>query len=216
MGGTHSLSLSLQACHLWHWCLERDPSVSRAPPRSGKHSCRPGVPADRNLNGMEVAQGSFPLDTADLGQCQMDLFATRLNHQLDHYVSWRPDPFAQETDAFRLNWKSLNGYVFPPFCLKGRCLQKIQQEPSTIAMVVPQWHSQVWYPTLMECLVDCPLCLPKWMDLLQDPSSQPHPLVFQGSLKLLACRVSGNNMLQQAFQRKLQNCYWQDGVQGKT
>jgi len=23
MGGTHLLSLSLQACHLWQWCLQR-------------------------------------------------------------------------------------------------------------------------------------------------------------------------------------------------
>ena len=119
----------------------------------------------------------------------MDLFATRLNHQLVNYASWRPDPFAQATDAFRPSWKGLNGYGFPPFGLVGKCLQKIRQEQSTITMVVPQWHSQVWYPTLMECLVDYPLILPKRVDLLRSPSNQLHPLIIQGSLKLLACRV---------------------------
>ena len=136
-----------------------------------------------------------------LGPCQMDLFATRLNHQLVNYTSWRPDPFAQATDAFRLSWKGLNGYTFPPFGLVGKCLQKIRQEQSTITMVVPQWHSQVWYPTLMECLMDYPLILPKCVDLLRSPSNQLHPLIIQGSLKLLACRVSGNNTLQQGFQK---------------
>ena len=99
----------------------------------------------------------------------------------------------QVTNAFRVNWKGLDGYAFPPFCLIGKCLQKIRQEQSTITMVVPQWHSQVWYPALMECLVDYPLSLPKHMDLLQNPSNQLHPLIIQGSLKLLACRVTCSN-----------------------
>ena len=38
-----------------------------------------------------------------LGPCRMDLFASRLNHQLQHYVSWRPDPFAVAADAFTLD-----------------------------------------------------------------------------------------------------------------
>ena len=32
------------------------------------------------------------------------------------------------------------------------------------------------------------------------------------SLRLVTCRVSGDNTQQREFQRKLQSCYWQDGV----
>lgn len=39
-----------------------------------------------------------------------DLFATRLTHQLPHYVSWHPDSKAIAADAF---WASLRGYAFP-------------------------------------------------------------------------------------------------------
>jgi len=217
MGGTHSLSLSLQACHLWHWCLEKEILLS------AQHL--PGVAntmADQESRQIEAStewmlhREVFHWIQQTLGRCQTDLFATRLNHQLDSYISWRPDPFAQETDAFRLDWEGLNGYAFPPFCLIGKCLQKIQQEESTITMVVPQWHSQVWYPILMECLVASPLRLPKRADLLQNPANHHHPLIVQGSLKLLACRVSGNNMLQQAFQKRLQNYCLQDGAKGPT
>jgi len=82
---------------------------------------------------------------------------------------------SQETDAFRLNWESLNSYAFSPFCLIGKCLQKIQQEQSTNTMVVPQRHSQVWYPTLMECLVDCPVCLPnEWTCCKTHPINPIH------------------------------------------
>ena len=150
-----------------------------------------------------------------LGLCQVDLFATRLNHQLPKYISWRPDPFAQGTNALLWNWKYLEGYAFPPFCLIGRCLQKVQQEQSTVTMVVPQWHAQAWYLVLMESLVDFPLRLPNCRDLLQNPHNQAHPLIIQGSLQLLACRVSGSITQCQEFQRKLQNSYWQGGAKGQ-
>ena len=216
MGGTRSLSLSLQACHLWQWCLERRILLS------AEHL--PGIAntvADQESRQVETStewmlnRAVFHWMQQILGPCQMDLFAARLNHQLANYVSWRPDPFAQATNAFRLSWKGLDGYAFPPFGLIGKCLQKIRQEQGTITMVVPQWHSQVWYPTLMECLVDYPLSLPKQVDLLLNPSNQPHPLIIQGSLKLLACRVSGNSTLQQGFQKRLLSSYWQDGAQGQ-
>ena len=44
--------------------------------------------------------------------CQTDLFATRLTHQLATYVSWRPDPKALHSNAFSLNWRGLRGYAF--------------------------------------------------------------------------------------------------------
>ena len=112
MGGTHSLSLSLQACHLWHWCLEKEILLS------AQHL--PGVAntmADQESRQIEAStewmlhREVFHWIQQTLGRCQTDLFATRLNHQLDSYISWRPDPFAQETDAFRLDWEGLNGYA---------------------------------------------------------------------------------------------------------
>ena len=139
MGGTRSLSLSLQACHLWNWCLERRILLL------AEHL--PGVAnmvADQESLQVETSsewmlhRAVFHWTQQILGPCQMDLFATVLNHQLVNYASWRPDPFAQATDVFRLSWKGLNGYAFPPFGLVGKCLQKIRQGQSTITMVVPQ------------------------------------------------------------------------------
>ena len=46
----------------------------------------------------------------DLGPCQVDLFATKLNNQLPRYISWRPDPFSMAVDAFRSSWTDLQGY----------------------------------------------------------------------------------------------------------
>ena len=41
---------------------------------------------------------------------EVDLFASRINHQLTAFVSWRPKPGAMACDAF-----NLKGYLFPPF-----------------------------------------------------------------------------------------------------
>ena len=45
----------------------RNSSVCGAPSRSGKHNSRSGVSADRGLDKMDAAQGSFPLDSTDPG-----------------------------------------------------------------------------------------------------------------------------------------------------
>ena len=44
-----------------------------------------------------------------MGQCQLNIFANLLNHQLQNYVSWRPNPFAVATDAFQVLWKDQDG-----------------------------------------------------------------------------------------------------------
>ena len=62
-----------------------------------------------------------------LGPFDLDLFASRHNAQLPKYVSWRQDPFSVEVDAFQRNWKEEGLYMFPPFAMISRCLQKISR-----------------------------------------------------------------------------------------
>ena len=57
--------------------------------------------------------------------------------QLDRYVSWKPDPEAEAEDAFTLNWRGLQAYLFPPFCLIGRCLSKLEKDGATAVNVTP-------------------------------------------------------------------------------
>ena len=48
-------------------------------------------------------------------ELEVDLFASRINHQLTAFVSWRPEPGAMACDAFNLNWGLMKGHLFPPF-----------------------------------------------------------------------------------------------------
>ena len=120
MGGTHSHTLAKTACSLWQWCLGRGIVVS-AEHLPGSQN----VIADRESQTFhssaewQLHRRVFQNILTLLGQCQVDLFATRLNHQLPQYMSWRPDPFAMATDAIQVRWTNLEAYAFPPFSLVG-------------------------------------------------------------------------------------------------
>ena len=77
--------------------------------------------------------------TRNLGEVDIDLFASRLNNQLTKYVAWQPDPYAAHIDAFTIQWIHNKNYIFPPFSLINRILQKIALEKVNALMVVPIW-----------------------------------------------------------------------------
>ena len=65
---------------------------------------------------------------ARLGRPDTDLFASRVNHQIPEFVSWRPEQNAVATDAFNLTWNYHLSYLFPPFSLIPLCLKKILRD----------------------------------------------------------------------------------------
>jgi len=217
MGGTRSPNLMRVACEIWDWCLQRGVTLS------GSHlPGRNNQIADWESREIQTsAEWKLKVELfhricAYLGPCRTDLFASRLNKQLDRYISWRPDPGAILTDAFQTNWKELEGYAFPPFALIGRCLQKVRVEQSTIVLVAPLWRNQAWFPMLLDLAVELPLLIPHCNDLLLDPKGQPHPLVCSNRLRLTAWKLSGSRTLQLEFQKKLQPCSLQGGAQALT
>ena len=72
----------------------------------------------------------------------IDLFASRLNSGTA-YVSFHPDPGAIAFNAFHMSWKPYLSYIFPPFCLISRILQKIQEGKATVEAIIPQWPTQI-------------------------------------------------------------------------
>jgi len=213
MGGTHSTLLSNLAVHLWQWCLERNVSLS-AEHLPGVENCI----ADEESRTIQ-SSAEWQLDPTifqriiqSLGMCNVDLFATRLNAQMENFVSWRPDPEAIGTDALQLNWTNWRGYAFPPFCLIGKCLRKVREEKASLILIAPVWRSQPWYPMLLELLTDFPRVLPVDPALLTGPFGEPHPLTASGQLQLAAWKLSGVGSWQEEFQKKLPSYWPPDGA----
>ena len=66
----------------------------------------------------------FALDILGF-QPNIDLFASRLNHQLSQNCSYRPDPEALYIDACSISWSCHNFYCFPLFSCILTAIQKI-------------------------------------------------------------------------------------------
>ena len=121
----------------------------------------------------------------------LDCFASRLNTQLPKYISYKPDPYAYLIDAFSVHWGFYKCYLFPPFSLIGRTLQKICMDQTEVILVVPKWPTQPWFNTFQGMLSQEPYMVTPHKENLTLPqkTEELHPL--RSKLTLLIGKVSG-------------------------
>ena len=193
MGTSHSVDYNLLTFNLWIWCKERNIWVSAAhiPGKDNKaadaQSRKINLDAEWKLNPNFLSEALEVLNF----EPNVDLFASRINFQYQDYFSYKADPDAVAVDAFSVSWTNLKFYAFPPFSMILRMLSKIKREKATGIIIVPEWHTQVWWPLLLNLLKADPWRLPRRFTVLQLPARPDlvHPLLPK--LQLLACRVSG-------------------------
>jgi hypothetical protein len=215
MGGTRSAPLFEAVSSLWNYCLQKGITLT-AEHLAGSQN----LIADEmsrvftDSSNWKLQEGVFQTIQQRWGPLGIDLFPDRLNAQMERYASWKPDPMAIQVDSFLMNWKDQQAYAFPPFCLVNRCLAKIKWEQATVVIITPVWHTQIWYPHLLEMSISLPLLLPPIPDLLKGPRGQMHPMIEQGHLHLAAWRVSGDTQEQFQFQKQLQPSSEMHGERG--
>ena len=114
-----------------------------------------------------------------------------------------PDPFAIDIDAFSFQWTLEIPYLFPPFNMIFRCLQKIQMDQVQKALLIfPLWKTQHWMPRLMNLLMLPVFILPHHLLYLPWPSTiLHHPL--EPRLQLALCLVTANKTSHQHFLQTL-------------
>ena len=116
MGGTHSVVCNDLAQNIWQWVTSRNIWLSAAyVPGSENH-----VADFKSHNFEDNTEWSLsPILFQKLSQWfyipQIDLFASRLNHQVATFASWKPEPEAWVVDAFSNNWQDIMFYAFLPF-----------------------------------------------------------------------------------------------------
>ena len=144
---------------------------------------------------------------------QVDLFASRLNRQVDTFVSWKPEPAAWAVDAFSLNWKDIMFYAFPPFSVLGQVLNKIIEDQASGKLVMPLWPTQPWFPVMLSLLMDHPRhIMPDSRNLqLRGKPFALHPLHKQ--LHLLVIHLSGQPSQIGVYHNKLKNFFLIPGEQ---
>ena len=186
MGGSHSLGCNAKAREIWLWCISRHIWVTAV--HLPGHMNTEADLASRSFHDQtewQLNPNTFKDIVKTLFKPEIDLFVSRLNFQIEPYVSWQPDLQACTVDAFKF-------YTFPPFSLLDRVLQKIEQDQATGILIFPNWSTQPWFPRIQALELEEPLRLPYRKDILilpYKPETQ-HPLAHK--LQLMACSLSGN------------------------
>lgn len=207
--GGSVMPLFLEAKAIWLWCSSRNIHISCVHIRGVDN-----VTADslsRNFSDTtewKLHEKVFSLICSQCFTPDIDLFASRLNAQLNKFVSWMPDPEAFSTDAFSVSWSQFKPYVFPPFSMLSRVIRKIQDDQvSKAILIVPYWTTQTWFPQLLDILIRRPMLVRPQKNLLRlTHNSQTHTLNLRKRF-LVVCVVSGLLSEREVFQAKLPKLY---------
>ncbi len=79
----------------------------------------------------------------------IDWFASCHNAQLSRFCAWQEGlSGACFVDAFAHDWGLEVGYMFPPFCLLPKVLQKVLSDKAKIVLIHPDWPGALWRPLL--------------------------------------------------------------------
>lgn len=186
---------------IWQWCEERNLWIfasyitSKDNWEADKESRVLKKETEWSLSG-----SFFQSIVKNLGQPEIDLFASNINTKCRKYFSWVKDPGSIGVDAFTFPWRDLKFYAFPPFLLILRVLQKIIQDKAEGIVVVPLWSAQPWFPLFKKLLVSNIVTLGPSSNMLISPFSKEHPL--KKSLILVAARLSGKRFLKKESQKR--------------
>ena len=211
MGGSKSTQLNNLAKEMWTWCINKNIWVS-AVHIAGKLNTSVDNKS-RNFSDKHewsLSKEYFQEIVSVYPELNIDLFASRLNNQLDVYCSWKPDPGCTYVDAFSIDWSNFNFFAFPPFSLIPRCVQKILQDKAQGILLIPVWPTQTWFPLVLQLLNSQPWIFKPSANLLCHVHfKEPHPL--HKSLHLMACPLSGTPSHSKTFLQTLPTSSWLPG-----
>ena len=147
----------------------------------GKDNCEADAESRTEKDDTEWSLDANIFDTIHktFPELMVDLFASRLNNNLPKYVSRKPDPNAFATDAFSLTWDNDFYFMFPPFSLLPRILQKIEEDKASALLIAPLWPTQSWWPSPHLVAGQCQCYrLPNTRQILYLPHKpgQQHPM----------------------------------------
>ena len=151
---------------IWNWAIYKDIWLSAA-----------HIPGSSNIDADQLSRNlnldlewmlPAPMFQRKIILIDIDLFASRLNAQVEDYVSWKPHPVAKSVDAFTIDSSQFFFYAYPPICLVSRCVQKITHDQALGILVVPLWTTQPYFTAVLGLLTETPRVqsFQEWLELL--------------------------------------------------
>ena len=194
-GGTISYACNEMAKAIWTWAISKNIWLSAAhvPGATNTIADKSSRKFDDNKE-WSINDKVIKLLFKKFEKPDVDLFASRLNAKCSKFVSYKPDPFAYQVNAFSIQWTKLKSYIFPPFSIIGKVLAKIVQDQATALVIVPCWQTQPWFPQFMRLVKQGtkPILVKAHPRLLQLPMSEAqHPIWDR--LNLIAACLCGTS-----------------------
>ena len=187
-GGTHCLLLNDIAGEIWQMCIEFQVHISAAH-IPGKHNILADTASREFHDSAEwmLPHTLFQNIIRAYGTPEIDLFASRLNKQLQVYASWKPDPDSTHIDAMSISWSGKFIYIFPPFSMIWPVLTKLEKDRVEKAIIIiPKWSTQSWYPRIMKKVLADPIMIESSM-LVLPGTTKVHPLAPKLKMVAMFC-----------------------------
>ena len=167
-GGTRSRLLNTEACQLWKEAIAKKINLLSPVWLSTKENMEADFLSRNHLHQWEcmLSRETFLLilDHFSLYPT-LDVYASRETHQLRRYMSWYQDPQAVAQNALIHPWDPVS-YLFPPVPMVMKSLHKIKDEKVEVIMVIPHWPTSLWWPLILELMVEPLLPLPHYKMIL--------------------------------------------------
>ncbi|XP_068098726.1 uncharacterized protein [Hyperolius riggenbachi] len=174
-GGTRSRTIMMRAERILLWAEKNLASLKAVHLRGMLNQVADFLSrSELNQDSWSLNQEVFLEIVSDWGMPTIDLFASKQNAKCQMFCSLCPSDKPWAVDAFSLRWNFPLLYVFPPFNLISRTLNKINRDGSVAIMIVPFWPKRSWFSLLRKLAVAEPILLPDRQDLLtQGPVCHP-------------------------------------------
>ena len=144
MGGTHSKPCNKVARDIWLRCIKRKIRLTATHiPEIQNETADRLSRKFQDSPEWQLKPSVFKMLTKKWGRPEIDLFASGHNYQFKPFVSWHADPDAFATGAMCLSWKDKYVYIFPPFSMLARGLQKLQEDQGRALVIAPLRRTQV-------------------------------------------------------------------------
>jgi hypothetical protein len=204
-GGGTSIRLTHTAKAVWETCRLANIAIGMSYVQ-GLHNERADALSRmrRDHSDWKLHPDLFRALTLLWGTPEIDLFATRANRQVPRFYSRDPQPGSFGVDAFAHPWGRFQlAYANPPFQIVGAVLRKTRGDGATLIIVLPEWRSAAWWPTLLELLADFPRQVPLTENTFLPGHLGSEVGTGRPPWNVVACLISGAPGRAEAFQKRL-------------
>ena len=127
----------------WHWCMAKNIWISTCHVAGVENKEAAFLSKDKNSD-MEWMLNTevFQLAQKIFEKCDIDLIASKDNHQLSKYILYLPDKYSEAVDALRISWTNLKSYICCPVSVFTQVSCKIERDNAEGIVLAPIWPTQ--------------------------------------------------------------------------